>query len=63
MILETKKIESQAASEAEQMRIRIQHLKKEIAASAPKLQNAEKQNEGLLSEINSSKKFIVETMV
>jgi hypothetical protein len=45
------------------MRIRIQHLKKEIAASAPKLQNAEKQNEGLLSEINSSKKFIVETMV
>jgi hypothetical protein len=38
-------------------------LKKEIAASAPKLKNAEKQNENLINEIKSSKKFIEETKV
>lgn len=61
LILEWKKIESVAASEAEQTKIRIGHLKKEIATSAPKLKNAEKQNGALIAEINASKKFIQET--
>lgn len=52
-----------AASEAEQTKIKIDHLKKEIAASAPKLKSAEKQNGSLISEINSSKKIIEETKV
>lgn len=58
-----KKIQSQAASEVEQTKIRIEHLKKEIAASAPKVKNAEKLNGNLIHEINTSKKVIEETKV
>ena len=52
-----------AASEIEQTKMKIDHLKKEISSYAPKLQNAEKQNEGLIKEIRSSKKLIADTKV
>ena len=46
------------ASEAERAKIRIDHLKKDIAESAPKLKNAEQQNSKLFTEIKSSKSVI-----
>lgn len=47
-----------AASEVEQVKIRMDHIKKELTASAPKVKAAEKQNASLISEIQASKTLI-----
>jgi septal ring factor EnvC (AmiA/AmiB activator) len=49
---------SLATSEVEQAKIRMEHIKKELAASVPKVKAAEKQNASLISEIDSTRKMI-----
>lgn len=55
---EAKKQGSLATSEVGQIKIRIDHLKKELAEATPKAKKAEKQNASLISEFEASKKFI-----
>jgi structural maintenance of chromosome 2 len=45
-------------TEAEQARVRIAHVKKELAELEPKARKAEKENRSLLAEIESARKEV-----
>jgi structural maintenance of chromosome 2 len=54
---------SLATSEIEQAKIKMDHIKKELADSVPKVKKAEKQNASLVAELEASKKVITSLKV